>query len=141
MIYKCYIYKYMNNNMNTTNRLHPIYNTEEVIKINDELNSIRKNIIKLGKDLYSIKEYKKEVRRLDTNYKNNIISIICDNDNDDDYVKSYLPVWRAWPGIIKEQLDKQNKLIEENNKLISELNDRINNLVNKKFAIWSGINI
>ena len=130
----------MNNNMNTTNRLHPINNTEEVIKINDELNSIRKNIIKLGKDLYSIKEYKKDVRRLDTNYKNNIISIICDND-DDDYVKSYLPVWRAWPGIIKEQLDKQNKLIEENNKLISELNDRINNLVNKKFAIWSGINI
>ena len=130
----------MNNNMNTTNRI-PIYNTEEVIKINDELNSIRKNIIKLGKDLYFIKEYKKDVERLDTKYKNNIISIICDNDNDDDYVKSYLPVWRAWPGIIKEQLDKQNKLIEENNKLISELNDRINNLVNKKFAIWSGINI
>ena len=128
-------------NMNTTGRLHPIYNNEEVIKINDELNSIRKNKIKLGKDLYSINKYKKEVRRLDTNYKNNIISIICDNDNDDDYVKSYLPVWRAWPGIIKDHLDKQNKLIEENNKLISELNDRINNLVNKKFAIWSGINI
>ena len=60
----------------------------------------------------------------------------CYHDN---YVKSYLPVWRAWPGIIKDHLDKQNKLIEENNKLISELNDRINNLVNKKFAIWSTI--
>ena len=129
----------MNNNMNTTNLLHPIYNTEEVIKINDELNSIRKNKIKLGKDLYSINKYKKEVRRLDTNYKNNIISIICDNDNDDDYVKSYLPVWRAWPGIIKEDLDKQDKLIEENNKLISELNDRSVKLVNDKFAIWSEI--
>ena len=129
----------MNNNMNTTNRLHPINNTEGVIKINDELNSIRKNKIKLGKDLYSINKYKKEVRRLDTNYKNNIISIICDNDNDDDYVKSYLPVWRAWPGIIKEDLDKQNKLIEENNKLIRELNDRCMKLVNDKFAIWSEI--
>ena len=126
-------------NMNTTGRLHPIYNNEEVIKINDELNSIRKDKIKLGKDLYSIKEYTKYIRRLDTKYKNNMISIICDNDNDDYYVKSYLPVWRAWPGIIKEDLDKQNKLIEENNKLISELNDRINNLVNKKFAIWSEI--
>ena len=105
-----------------------------------KLKSIRKDKIKLGKDLYFIKEYKKDVERLDTKYKNNIISIICDND-DDDYVKSYLPVWRAWPGIIKEDLDKQNKLIEENNKLISELNDRSSKLINKKFAIWSGINI
>ena len=126
-------------NMNTTGRLHPIYNNEEVIKINDELNSIRKDKIKLGKDLYFIKEYKKDVERLDTKYKNNIISIICDNDNDDDYVKSYLPVWRAWPGIIKDHLDKQNKLIEENNKLIRELNDRCMKLVNDKFAIWSEI--
>ena len=125
--------------MNTTGRLHPIYNNEEVIKINDELNSIRKDKIKLGKDLYSIKEYTKYIRRLDTKYKNNMISIISDNDNDDDYVKSYLPVWRAWPGIIKEDLDKQNKLIEENNKLISELNDRSMKLVNDKFAIWSEI--
>ena len=126
-------------NMNTTGRLHPIYNNEEVIKINDELNSIRKDKIKLGKDLYSIKEYIKEVRRLDTKYKNNMISIICDNGNDDDYVKSYLPVWRAWPGIIKEDLDKQNKLIEYNYKLISELNDRSMKLVNDKFAIWTEI--
>ena len=77
--------------------------------------------IKINEELRILGELERELINSDLRYKSNILSIICNND--DDYVKSYLPAWRAWPGIMKVQHIK--------------LNEKRNELIEEKFKIWS----
>jgi len=74
----------------------------------------------IDKELKIINRVEANQQEFDRKYKSNILSIIYNND--DDYVNSYLPAWRAWPDIMKEQYDK--------------LNDKKTELINEKFKIW-----
>jgi len=80
----------------------------------------RLKIDQIDKELKMIPRIRADLRKFDIKYKSNILSIIYNND--DDYVNSYLTVWRAWPDIMKEQYDK--------------LNDKSDKLIKEKFKIW-----
>ena len=81
----------------------------------------RLKIDQIDKELKIINRVEANQREFDRKYKSNILSIIYNND--DDYVNSYLPAWRAWPDIMKERYDK--------------INDKRDELINEKFKIWT----
>ena len=85
------------------------------------LPSDRQKIDQIDEELKILNSVVLSYGKLDRDYKSNILSIIYNND--DDYVNSYLTVWRAWPDIMKEQYDK--------------LNDKRDKLINEKFKIWT----